>query len=275
MRNSNADRKHRETISSIMPAERVQKVLARIGIGSRREIERWIKAKRIEINGRLAILGDSLAEHDKICLDGKPLNLPKNTASYPRMLMYYKPAREICSRKDPQQRNTVFDNLPPLQQGRWISVGRLDFNTSGLLLFSNDGQLANDLMHPSANIEREYAVRVIGQVNATMLKRLQTGIRIDNAPIQRFTDIVDAGGKGANHWYYVTLMEGRNREVKHLWESQGITVSRLLRVRFGNIILPRGYRPGNIKELTKEEIDPLLKLSKIRKEHPVRKKTPR
>ena len=237
--------------------ERIQKVLARMGLGSRREIESWIKAGRIKVNGKLAKLGDSITTDDRVQLDKKQIKFPRKTDSRPKVITYHKPAGEICTRKDAQGRTTVFSKLPRLKGARWVSIGRLDINTSGLLLFTNNGDLANRLMHPSSNIDREYAVRVIGRVDEAMLKQLQKGVELEDGPAH-FSDIVDSGGDGANHWYHVTLMEGRNHEVKRLWESQGVKVSRLMRVRFGPIILSRRSRPGSVTELEGKDLDALF-----------------
>lgn len=173
------------------------------------------------------------------------------------MLIYNKPEGEACTRSDPQGHQTVFESLPPIEGGRWINVGRLDINTSGLLLFTNNGGLANQLMHPSANIEREYAVRVLGQITPAMVKHLVDGVMLDNGKA-RFEDIVDAGGEGANHWFYVLVMSGRNRMVRRLWESQGCKVSRLIRVRFGPIFLPKSLRHGDWLELAESDKVSLL-----------------
>ncbi|MCH8845354.1 MAG: pseudouridine synthase [Proteobacteria bacterium] len=237
--------------------ERIQKVLARMGLGSRREIESWIKAGRIKVNGKLAKLGDSITTDDRVQLDKKQIKFPRKTDSRPKVITYHKPAGEICTRKDAEGRTTVFSKLPRLKGARWVSIGRLDINTSGLLLFTNNGDLANRLMHPSSNIDREYAVRVIGRVDEAMLKQLQKGVELEDGPAH-FSDIVDSGGDGANHWYHVTLMEGRNHEVKRLWESQGVKVSRLMRVRFGPIILSRRSRPGSVTELEGKDLDALF-----------------
>ena len=245
--------------------ERIQKVLARMGLGSRREIESWIKAGRIMVNGKLAKLGDSITTEDRVQLDKKQIKFPRKTDSRPKVITYHKPAGEICTRKDAEGRTTVFSKLPRLKGARWVSIGRLDINTYGLLLFTNDGDLANRLMHPSSGIDREYAVRVVGKVDEDMLKRLQQGVELEDGPAH-FSDIVDSGGEGANHWYHVTLMEGRNHEVKRLWESQGITVSRLIRVRFGPILLPRNSRTGTIKELDDKELDALYEWLDIKPE---------
>ncbi len=252
-------------MSDLKTPERIQKVLARMGLGSRREIESWIKAGRVMVNGKLAKLGDSITTDDRVQLDKKQIKFPRKTDSRPKVITYHKPAGEICTRKDAEGRTTVFSKLPRLKGARWVSIGRLDINTYGLLLFTNDGDLANRLMHPSSNIDREYAVRVVGKVNEDMLKRLQAGVELEDGPA-RFSDIVDSGGEGANHWYHVTLMEGRNHEVKRLWESQGITVSRLIRVRFGPIILPRNSRTGTIRELDDKELDALYEWLDIKSE---------
>ncbi|MCH8262754.1 MAG: pseudouridine synthase [Proteobacteria bacterium] len=245
--------------------ERIQKVLARMGLGSRREVESWIKEGRIKVNGKLAKLGDVITSNDRVELDKRQIKFPKKTDARVRVITYHKPAGEICTRKDSQGRTTVFSKLPRLQGARWVGIGRLDINTSGLMLFTNDGDLANRLMHPSSNIDREYAVRVIGRVDQAMLKQLQKGVELEDGPAH-FSDIVDSGGDGANHWYHVTLMEGRNHEVKRLWESQGVKVSRLMRVRFGPIILPRRSRPGSVTELEGKDLDALYEWLDIKPE---------
>ncbi|WJW76651.1 23S rRNA pseudouridine(2605) synthase RluB [Thiohalobacter sp. IOR34] len=229
-------------------SERLQKVLARWGLGSRREIEGWIREGRIRVNGKPAELGTCLDESDRVEIDGKPLRRPRLFRPRCRVLLYHKPVGEVCTRKDPEGRPTVFDRLPVLKTGRWINVGRLDVNTAGLLLLTTDGELANRLMHPSSEIEREYAVRVFGEVPPEIIERLQKGVELEDGTA-RFTSIRDAGGQGMNHWYHVVLKEGRNREVRRLWESQGIPVSRLIRVRYGPIELDRAIRPGRWEEL--------------------------
>jgi 23S rRNA pseudouridine2605 synthase len=225
-----------------MITEKLQKVLAKAGLGSRRELEIWISQGRIKVDGEVAKLGDRVKPDAKITADDKLVKLNFHEEKL-RILLYHKPAGEICSRHDPVDRPTVFDRLPRLKIGRWICVGRLDINTSGLLLFSNDGELANRLMHPSSNIEREYAVRVLGAVSPEVLSRLRKGVRLEDG-MARFESILPAGGQGANIWYHVILKEGRYREVKRLFESQHVCVSRLIRVRFGPIFLPRDLRPG-------------------------------
>lgn len=240
--------------------EKLQKVLARAGLGSRREMERWIEDGRITINGRVAKLGDRVDEQVRITVDGRPLD--PAPAVQTRCILYHKPAGEVCSRKDPEGRRTVFERLPKLKSGRWISIGRLDFNTSGLLLFTTDGDLANALMHPSSNIEREYMVRVMGKVEMDMLHRMVEGVMLEDG-MARFTDITDAGGEGINHWFYVVIMEGRNREVRRLWESQGLTVSRLKRVRYGEVFIPSRVKQGQWAEMEPAEIKSLYRMANL------------
>lgn len=237
--------------------EKLQKVMARSGLGSRREMERWISAGRVTVDGKVASLGDRTARGANIKVDGR--RLEGGSAGGTRVILYHKPEAEISTRKDPEGRKTVFDRLPALDTGRWISIGRLDFNTSGLLLFSTDGELANALMHPSSNIEREYMVRVRGQVDEEMLKRLLDGVLLEDGSA-RFTDIQDAGSEGSNRWFYVVIMEGRNREVRRLWESQGMEVSRLKRVRYGNVFIPSRVRQGQWIDLDRKEVKGLYQL---------------
>lgn len=245
------------TTGTIM-TEKLQKVLARAGLGSRRQMEQWIVAGRVSVNGVAAQLGTRVTADDQIRVDGRAIDLHLSRAKRLRVLVMHKPVGVICSRHDPEQRPSVFDILPKLHNGRWISVGRLDLNTSGLLLFTTDGELANRLMHPAGGIEREYAVRVLGEVSSDVLQRLQHGVVLDDGEA-RFSSLVDAGGQGANHWYHVVLIEGRNREVRRLWESQGITVSRLHRIRFGPIKLERALRQGQFRDLNETEVDRLCK----------------
>jgi len=238
-------------------SDKLQKVLANAGVGSRREMERWIEAGRISVNGKLATLGDRVEAADKIRVDGNPLNTP-NDAPACRVLMYNKPEGELCSRKDPEGRATVFDRLPAIKNGRWIAVGRLDINTSGLLLFTNDGELANRLMHPSHEVEREYAVRVFGEVEDKMLKRLTKGVQLEDGEA-KFTNIVKRPGdeESTNTWFNVSLSEGRNREVRRLWESQGVQVSRLMRVRYGTLELQKRLPQGGWVELGLPDLNTL------------------
>jgi len=237
--------------------EKLQKVLANAGLGSRRELEHWIADGRVTIDGAVAKLGDRVTPEQDIRVDGQPLAAGARHGAARRVIAYHKPDGEVTTTKDPQGRPTVFDHLPALRNARWIVIGRLDFNTQGLLLFTTDGALANKLMHPSSEIEREYAVRVLGTVDAEMMKRLQDGVELEDGPAH-FDTLVDAGGEGANHWYHVTLKEGRHREVRRLWEAVGVTVSRLIRVRFGPISLPRQLRPGRWMDLDPDSETQLL-----------------
>lgn len=237
-------------------AERLQKFLARAGLGSRRQIEDWVRQGRITVNGVAAQLGAQVGAADNIQIDGKRVSVRADRQRR-RVLAYYKPVGEMTTRSDPEGRPTIFERLPPLRDGRWIAVGRLDLTTQGLLLVTNDGELANRLMHPSSQIEREYAVRVLGEVVPEMLKRLREGVTLEDG-VARFDDLREAGGEGANRWYHVVLREGRNREVRRLWESQGVTVSRLTRVRYGPVALRRGLHPGRWDELDETQIGALL-----------------
>jgi len=236
--------------------ERLQKVLANAGLGSRREIESWIKAGRISVNGKTAELGIRVVTSDRVKVDKRTINISRSKTEKVRVLAYYKPEGEICTRKDPEGRKTAFSSLPKIKRGRWIAIGRLDINSCGLLLFTTDGELANKLMHQSASIEREYAVRVFGKVSQQQQSNLMDGVELEDGSA-RFTDVVSSGGKGANHWYHVVIMEGRNREVRRLWESQGLAVGRLIRVRYGSYILPKKKRPGQFWDLSKDEVDAL------------------
>ncbi len=239
-----------------MSNERVQKVLAKAGKGSRRDMERAIEEGRVKVNGELAKLGDRVGTSDQLELDGKPIKVEVKRVR--RVLVYNKPEGEVCTRRDPEGRPTVFDRLPHLDDERWIVVGRLDLNTSGLLLFTNDGELANRLMHPSRQIDREYAVRVLGEVKPEHVENMHAGVELEDGPA-RFTDIQEFGGSGINTWFHVVIMEGRNREVRRLWESQGLKVSRLKRVRYGSVFLDADVRAGTWKELPKAEIDKLAR----------------
>jgi 23S rRNA pseudouridine2605 synthase len=231
-------------------SEKLQKVLARAGHGSRREIEAKIAAGRVSVDGKLATLGDRV-ENDKslkIRIDGHLVSIAESATEVCRVLAYYKPEGELCTRSDPEGRPTVFDRLPRLRGSRWIAVGRLDVNTCGLLLFTTDGELANRLMHPSREVEREYAVRVFGQVDDDKIRQLSKGVQLEDGPAA-FKTLRFAGGEGVNQWYNVTLTEGRNREVRRLWEAVGVQVSRLMRVRYGDINLPKGLPRGGWMEM--------------------------
>ena len=244
---------------AVRPAggEKLQKVLARAGLGSRREMERWIEGGRVTVNGKTAHIGDRVGDRDRLAVDGRTLDA--EPAQEVRCILYHKPPGEVCTRKDPEGRRTVFERLPSLKSGRWISIGRLDFNTSGLLLFTTDGELANKLMHPSSNIEREYMVRVMGDVQPDMLQRMREGVMLEDG-VARFTDIQEGGGDGINRWYYVVLMEGRNREVRRLWESQGLTVSRLKRVRYGEVFIPSRVKQGQWVEMDHADVKSLYRM---------------
>lgn len=240
------------TLESAPEGEKLQKVIARSGHASRRESERLIAQGRIKIDKRVAQLGDRVAGAERIYLDDKELFIAWQKPKQ-RVLIYHKPPGEICSRNDPEHPNTIFDNLPSLKVGRWISVGRLDINTSGLILLTNDGELANKLMHPSSEIEREYAVRVLGEVTDDDIAQLKEGVALDDG-MAHFDKVSYVGGQGANHWYHVTLKEGRNREVRRMWESLGITVSRLSRVRYGLVQLPRWQKPGRWEDMEEKDM---------------------
>jgi 23S rRNA pseudouridine2605 synthase len=255
-----------------MSEERAQKALSRMGFGSRREIERWIEQGQVRINGEIIKLGAKVNDGDRAEFNGKRIVIRTPKADV-RVLAYHKPVGEISSRKDEEGRKTVFDNLPKLRSSRWVSIGRLDINTSGLLLFTNDGELANRLMHPSHQIEREYAVRVRGEVTEDKLKQLRKGVELEDG-MAHFEDIVDVGGEGSNHWYHVVLSEGRNREVRRLWEAVDVTVSRLIRVRYGDIQLPKNLRQGKsidleqpVVKLIMESVGLKLDEEEISKEH--------
>ncbi|MEO9274037.1 MAG: 23S rRNA pseudouridine(2605) synthase RluB [Marinomonas sp.] len=238
--------------------EKLQKVLARAGQGSRREMENRIREGRVLVNGEVATLGDRVSLTDSITIDGYAI-VATEAGENRRVIIYNKPEGEVCTRKDPEGRPTVFDKLPKLRGERWIAVGRLDINTSGLLLFTTDGELANRLMHPSTEIDREYLVRVMGEVTEEHIATLKKGVTLEDGPA-RFTDIVDGGGEGINRWFYVCVMEGRNREVRRLWESQGVKVNRLKRVRFGPIFLPSKAKVGRWVEMEDSEVSSLCNM---------------
>ncbi|MBD1390787.1 23S rRNA pseudouridine(2605) synthase RluB [Neiella sp. HB171785] len=237
-------------------SEKLQKVLARSGLGSRREMEQVISAGRVSVNGSTAKLGDRIEDADVVRVDGNVIQTRSDKDTVCRVIAYHKPEGEVCSRKDPEGRPTVFERLPKLAAGRWIAVGRLDLNTSGLLLFTTDGELASRLMHPSYELEREYAVRVFGTVDDAMLKRLKQGVMLEDG-LASFDSIKIAGGEGANKWFHVTLHEGKHREVRRLWESQEVTVSRLIRIRYGNTILSQKLPHGAWLELPLDDVNVL------------------
>lgn len=243
--------------------DKLQKLLANAGLGSRRQLEEIIKAGRISINGTLAKLGDRATTQDEIRVDGRLVRLKAEREKRRRVIAYYKPEGEICSTSDPEGRPTVFDRLPKLTGDRWIMVGRLDINSSGLLLFTNDGKLAHRLMHPSSEVVREYAVRVLGEVSPEIARNLTTGVQLDDG-MAKFDDIKEGGGTGVNQWYHVSIKEGRKREVRRMFESQALRVSRLIRTRYGSVILPKELKTGRFIELDAKEIGRLGELVGIR-----------
>ncbi len=249
-------------MSQTPPAgEKLQKILAARGMGSRREIERWIEGGRVVVNGKTATLGDRAQPDDRIEVDKKNVDLKAQTH---RVLIYNKPEGEVATRKDPEGRPTVFDRLPRIDNQRWINVGRLDINTSGLMLFTTDGELANKLMHPSSNIDREYLVRVFGEVTDEIVQRLLNGVELEDGPA-RFSDVVEnEEDSGQNRWFTVCLTEGRNREVRRLWESQDVKVNRLKRVRFGPVFLPSFLRTGQWVDMDVAETKSLYRQCGLR-----------
>ncbi len=252
--------------------EKLQKVLARAGLGSRRQVESWIASGRVSVGGQVAKLGDRVLEQAEIRVDGRPVKLTRADERTVQILIYNKPENEFCTSRDPEGRRTVFDHLPKLSEGRWIIVGRLDVNTTGLLIFTTDGELANRLMHPSYKIDREYLVRVLGNVTEDMKQQLRNGVELEDGTAA-FTDIVEGRGEGANRWYYVCLMEGRNREVRRLWESVGAKVNRLKRVRFGPVFMPSRLKLGRWEYLEQKDVDVIYEsvgLSKVKVAQPTK-----
>ncbi|MBO1531156.1 23S rRNA pseudouridine(2605) synthase RluB [Psychrobacter sp. F1192] len=249
-----------------MKDEKLQKALARMGLGSRRQMEEVIKSGRVSVNSGPATIGDRVGQGDEIRVDGRLIKYTAENEKRRRVLAYYKPEGEICSASDPEGRPTVFERLPKLTHDRWVMVGRLDINSTGLLLFTNDGEMAHRLMHPSNEVTREYAVRVLGEVTPDIARNLTAGVMLEDGMAQ-FEDIKEGGGDGVNKWYHVKLKEGRNREVRRLFESQGLKVSRLLRTRYGTISLPKELRTGRFLELDKKEINTLTDLVSLRPRH--------
>lgn len=240
-------------------SEKLQKVLARSGHGSRRELEAKIAAGRVSVNGKVATLGERIDANAVVRIDGHEVTIKPPEDVVCRVLMYHKPEGELCTRRDPEGRPTVYDRLPRVQGARWVAVGRLDINTSGLLLFTTDGELANRLMHPMHEIEREYSVRVFGEVTEAMLRKLKQGVQLEDG-MASFKEIKRGGGEGMNQWFRVVLTEGRNREVRRLWESQGVQVSRLIRIRYGNIKLEQGLPQSGWAEMPLTTINYLREL---------------
>ncbi len=244
-------RKKQKASSASPPAERIQKVMASAGLGSRRAIEKRIGNGDVMVNNAQAVLGQTVSTGDTITFEDRPWRVVSKPVSH-RSLIYNKPEGELTTRSDPAGRPTVFDRLPFVKNARWVAVGRLDINTTGLLLLTSDGELAHAMMHPSTKVDREYACRIRGEVSAEHLQNLRQGVELEDGPA-RFSDIREAGGSGENHWFHVTIMEGRNREVRRLWQSQGLTVSRLKRVRYGAVFLPKRLRAGHWSEITPRE----------------------
>nr|WP_081470859.1 pseudouridine synthase [Methylomonas methanica] len=237
--------------------ERIQKLLARAGLGSRREIERWIEEGKLTVNNQPIQPGYHLKPGDYLQINGRVVKWEKYAEQPTRVLVYHKPVGELVTRRDPEGRPVIFTQLPRLAVGRWIAVGRLDINTSGLILVTNNGELANRLMHPSRQVEREYAVRILGEVDDAMMERLRNGVELEDGPAQ-FDEVRFYAGEGANKWFYVTVKQGRNRLVRRLWESQGVKVSRLLRVRYGDVTLPEKVRSHSFYELEAAELQDLM-----------------
>lgn len=240
-------------------APKLHKVLAEAGLGSRRDMEEMIIAGRVSVNGEPAHIGQRILATDQVRINGKLLQR-KVGKRPPRVLIYHKPAGEIVSRDDPEKRPSVFEKLPAVKNGKWLAVGRLDFNTEGLLLFTTSGDLANRLMHPRYNIEREYAVRTLGELEEGMRQKLLAGIELEDG-VGQFSRIADGGGDGVNKWYRVVIGEGRNREVRRLFEAVGLTVSRLIRTRYGALSLPQGLKRGRWDELGENAVRDLLRLA--------------
>lgn len=240
-------------------SEKLQKVLARAGIGSRRQMETWIEEGRVSVNGRIASLGDRIEAEDAVRVDGHPIQTKTAEEAMQRVIIYHKPVGEVSARNDPEGRPTVFDNLPKLNGLRWVQVGRLDINTSGLMLFTTDGELAHRLMHPSNEFVREYAVRIRGKLTPEQARALREGVLLEDGPAH-FETLEDVGGseEGSNHWYKVTLKEGKYRMVRRLFDSQGLEVSRLMRVRFGDVSLPPQLKLGRWMDMDEETVEQLL-----------------
>lgn len=267
------ERGQRNVPDAFAVPERLNKALAAIGVASRRDIEDMIIAGRISVNEMPAGIGQKVTPNDRIRVNGKLVQL-RFEKKVPRVIIYHKPEGEIVSRDDPEGRDSVFDGLPKLRHGRWISVGRLDYNTSGLLLFTDDGALANRLMHPRYEMEREYAVRILGQLTEEQIKQLTTGVELSDG-VAKFMSLEDRGGEGANHWYHVILAEGRNREVRRMFEAMELTVSRLMRVRYGPVLMPSRLKRGQYEDLDEGLVCQLAGIEPTGNVQPQRRKQPR
>lgn len=251
-------KERRFDLTNIEPV-RLQKALAASGVGSRREMEQWISAGWVQVNGKTAQLGDCILPDDEIHIRGSIVNI-KWPDRLPRIILYYKQEGEIVSRRDPQGRVSIFDRLPQAASSRWVAIGRLDINTSGLLILTTSGELVNRFAHPSFEVEREYAVRILGELSIEQKQAMLEGIQLDDG-IAKAQSLIEQGGEGANRWYHITLKEGRNREVRRLFESQGLVVSRLVRVRFGPLSLPTRLKRGQYYELNEVEVASIMRWS--------------
>lgn len=247
----------RKSVADKIPTQKLHKLLAQSGLGSRRDMEEVIEAGRVSVNGKVATVGDRVGPNDDVRVGGHRVHLRFDTPRKVRVLLYHKPEGQIVSQDDPQGRPTVFEHLPLLRNSKWHAIGRLDFNTSGLLIFTTSGEFANRMMHPRYEMEREYAIRVRGELTPEQLDMLRTGVPLEDGSAS-FESLRDQGGEGSNHWYQGVLKEGRNREVRRMFEAAGLTVSRLMRVRFGNIKLPPRLKRGRWMELEPDEVEAML-----------------
>lgn len=250
----------REDLDKMEPM-RVQKALAASGAGSRREMEQWVAQGLVQINGKVATLGDKVTPQDRVTVKGNSIKL-KWPDRLPRILLYYKQEGEIVSRDDPQGRVTIFERLPQTKSSRWVAIGRLDVNTSGLLILTTSGELVNRFAHPSFEVEREYAVRILGELTTAQKQQLTTEVMLEDGAA-KLQSITEQGGEGVNRWYTVVIKEGRNREVRRIFETMGLTVSRLMRIRFGPIGLPQRLKRGHFYELNQYEVANIVKWAEM------------
>jgi 23S rRNA pseudouridine2605 synthase len=240
---------------------KLQKILAQAGLGSRRSMEQWIREGRVTVNGKVADIGMRVTHRDRIRVGRRLVRWPA-PERLPRVLLYHKPEGEVTTRDDPQGRPTVFEKLPRIRGAQWRAIGRLDYNTCGLLIFTTSGELANRMMHPRFAVEREYAVRTLGRLAPEQIEALKSGITLEDGTV-RCVAVEDQGGEGANHWYRIVLTEGRNRVVRRMFQALGLTVSRLMRIRFGIVALPPRLRRGQHVELPPEEVRRLMAWLKL------------